>query len=175
MARLTSSSVHTVVWNQPLALRKATCNKQTMSAKPCPPLQLFRAAPNAPVKLPLYEASVPAGFAALTEDYIEKALDLNEHCIRNPTATYFARACGDSMRDAGIHDGDILVVDCALEPRDGQVAVVALDGELTVKRLKESGGALYLVPANPKYSPVKVTPEADIRIWGVVTYVVHKV
>lgn len=130
---------------------------------------------SAPQEFPLYTAAVAAGFPSAADDYVQERLDLNRALIQHPDATYFARASGDSMRDAGIHDGDILVVDCAVDPRDGHVAVVAIDGELTVKRLKEDGGALYLVPANPAYSPIKVSPEADIRIWGVVTYAVHKV
>ena len=84
------------------------------------------------------------------------------------------RASGDSMRDAGIHSGDILVVDRALEPTHGRVVIAALDGELTVKRLRHTGGRLFLVPENPDYAPLEVSPEASFEIWGVVTFVIHR-
>lgn len=124
--------------------------------------------------LPLYLAQVAAGFPSPAEDYIDKKLDLNEHLIRNPAATFFVRAAGDSMRDAGISAGDILVVDRSLEPRDGAIVIAALDGELTVKRLRKKGEGLFLVPDNPDYPAIAVGPDADLTVWGVVTYVIHK-
>ncbi|EPR44311.1 Peptidase S24/S26A/S26B, conserved region [Desulfovibrio sp. X2] len=124
--------------------------------------------------LPLYLAQVPAGFPSPAEDYIDRRLDLNEHLVKNPAATFFVRVSGDSMRDAGITSGDILVVDRSLEPRDGAVVVAALDGELTVKRLRTRRGRLYLMPDNPDYAPVEIDPEASFTVWGVVTFVIHK-
>jgi DNA polymerase V len=124
--------------------------------------------------LPLYLATVPAGFPSPAEDYIDRKLDLNEHLVRHPAATFFVRVDGDSMRDAGITSGDILVVDRALEARDGSIVIAALDGELMVKRLRRKNGRVLLVPDNPDYPPVAVGPEASFEIWGVVTYIIHK-
>ena len=124
--------------------------------------------------LPLYLTPVSAGFPSPAEDYLDKALDLNELLIAHPAATFYVRASGDSMRDAGIHSGDILVVDRAVEPTHGRVVIAALDGELTVKRLRHTGGRLFLVPENPDYAPLEVSPEASFEIWGVVTFVIHR-
>ncbi len=124
--------------------------------------------------LPLSLATVPAGFPSPAEDYIDRRLDLNEHLIRHPTATFFVRAAGESMRDAGVAPGDILVVDRAVEARDGQIVIAVLDGEMTVKRLRRRDGRLLLLPDNPAYAPVEVAPEASFEIWGVVTYIIHK-
>ena len=125
--------------------------------------------------LPLYLAPVSAGFPSPAEDYLDKALDLNELLVAHPAATFYVRASGDSMRDAGIHSGDILVVDRAVEPTHGRVVIAALNGELTVKRLRHTGGRLFLVPENPDYAPLEVAPEASFEIWGVVTFVIHRI
>lgn len=124
--------------------------------------------------LPLYLASVPAGFPSPAEDYIDKKLDLNEFLVRHPAATFFVRVHGHSMSDAGISPGDILVVDRAVEARDGNIVIAALDGELTVKRLKMSKGRILLVAENPDFSPTEIHPEATFEVWGVVTYIIHK-
>ncbi|MEF3696799.1 translesion error-prone DNA polymerase V autoproteolytic subunit [Desulfolutivibrio sp.] len=124
--------------------------------------------------LPLYLASVPAGFPSPAEDYIDKKLDLNEHLVKHPAATFFVRVHGHSMTDAGISPGDILVVDRAVTAASGNIVIAALDGELTVKRLKTSHGRLLLVPENTDYAPTEVDPEQSFEIWGVVTYIIHK-
>ncbi|MFU2208711.1 translesion error-prone DNA polymerase V autoproteolytic subunit [Solidesulfovibrio sp. C21] len=124
--------------------------------------------------LPLYLSTVPAGFPSPAEDYIDKKLDLNEQLVRHPAATFFVRVDGNSMRDARVASGDILVVDRAVEPRDGHIVIAALDGELTVKRLRRKNGQVLLVPENPDYAPVAVGPEASFEVWGVVTYIIHK-
>ena len=126
-------------------------------------------------ELPLFSARVPAGFPSPADDYIDRALDLNEHLIRHPAATFFVRVSGDSMVDAGIHPGDILVVDRAEEPAHGKIIIAALNGELTVKRLSRSRGAVYLLPENPSYAPIEVTPETQFQVWGVVVHVIHTV
>jgi DNA polymerase V len=123
---------------------------------------------------PLYTA-VSAGFPSPADDYIDGGLDLNEYLIRHPAATFFVRANGDSMVDAGIHHGDLLVVDRALEPLDRAVVIAALNGELVVKRIRRSGGRVYLMPDNRSYNPIEVTEEMDAMIWGVVTAVIHQV
>ena len=102
-------------------------------------------------------------------------LDLNEELIRHPEATFYARVRGHSMKDAGIQDGDLLVIDKALEPTDGCVAVCALNNEYTLKRLAVKKDGLYLMPANDEFKPIRINEENDFLVWGVVAYVVHKV
>ena len=123
--------------------------------------------------LPLFMEPVSAGFPSPAGDYMEGKLDLNRHLIRHPAATFFVRVTGDSMIGAGIHSGDLLIVDRAIEPTDGKVVVVALDGELTVKRLHLHDGRVTLVPENERYAPIDITPEHQFEIWGVVTNVIH--
>jgi len=137
-------------------------------------LAIFGCERRAELGLPLYLSTVQAGFPSPAEDYIDKKLDLNEQLVRHPAATFFVRVDGDSMRDAGVASGDILVVDRAVEPRDGHIVIAALDGELTVKRLRRKNGQVLLVPENPDYAPVAVGPEASFEVWGVVTYIIHK-
>ncbi len=122
---------------------------------------------------PLFAGSVSAGFPSPADDYIEGKLDLNEYLIQHPAATFFVRADGDSMIDAGIHPGDILIVDRAIEPVDNSVVIAAVHGELTVKRIRKSGSKLFLVPENICYEPLEVTEEMDVEVWGVVTTVIH--
>ena len=122
---------------------------------------------------PLFLASVSAGFPSPAEDYIEGRLDLNRHLIKHPAATFFVRVAGDSMIDAGIHPGDILVVDRALEPQDSNVVIAVIDGELTVKRISQRHGKLFLVPDNQAYEPLEILEEMEFEIWGVVTSVIH--
>src|SRR5919205_1015091 len=122
---------------------------------------------------PLFLASVSAGFPSPAEDYIEGRLDLNRHLIKHPAATFFVRVAGDSMIDAGIHPGDILVVDRAVEPADGRVVIAVIDGELTVKRIAQRNGRLYLVADNSRYAPLEIVEEMEFEIWGVVTTVIH--
>jgi DNA polymerase V len=137
--------------------------------------EIFTADASTEFELPLAEVSVQAGFPSPAEDYIEDRIDLNEHLIDHPAATYFVRVAGTSMVGAGIHDGDILVVDRALEPVDGKVVVASLDGNLSVKRLKKSDDTVYLMAENDEYEDIEITPHNDFQVWGVVTYVVHSV
>ena len=124
-------------------------------------------------KRPLFASQVCAGFPSPADDYLEGRLDLNEHLIRHPAATFFVRAAGDSMTGAGIHHGDILIVDRALEAKDGAVVIAVLDGELTVKRLARSGARGYLMPDNSRYAPIELGDETEVTVWGVVTHVIH--
>jgi len=123
---------------------------------------------------PLAQAYVPAGFPSPADDYMERPLDLNEYLIRHPAATFFVRVSGDSMTGAGIHSGDLLVVDRAVEPRNDSVVIAGLDGELTVKRIRKHGGSVWLVPDNDDYSPIEVGEETGLDIWGVVIAVIHR-
>lgn len=126
-------------------------------------------------KLPLYSSRVSAGFPSPADDHMERTLDLNDHLIQHPTATFFVRVSGDSMIKAGIHPDDILIVDRSLKAVHGKVIVAALDGQLTVKRLYKKPDKAFLMPENDKYSPIPITEESEIYIWGVVTNVIHKV
>ena len=123
--------------------------------------------------LPIFLGRLPAGFPSPADDYLEGKLDLNRHLIKHPAATFFVRVTGDSMIGAGIHSGDLLVVDRSLEPADKHVVVAVLDGELTVKRLSKQNGILRLLPENLNYQPIEITPQQTIEIWGVVTSVIH--
>lgn len=126
------------------------------------------------IKIPLYSNKVSAGFPSPADDYIECKLDLNEYVIQHPAATFFVRASGDSMKDAGIHSGDMLVVDRSLEATHGKIVIAAINGELTVKRLSQRAGKIQLLPANANYPPIDITEEQDFIIWGVVTHVIHE-
>lgn len=126
------------------------------------------------LSIPVAGADVQAGFPSPAEDYIEKRLDLNELMIKHPAATFFVRTQGESMRDAGIQSGDILIVDRSLEPASGKLIVAVLNGEFTVKRFVKRKGKLYLVAENPDYPDICVEPDSDFQVWGVVTYVIHQ-
>ncbi len=122
---------------------------------------------------PLFMVSVSAGLPTPAEDYIEGRLDLNRHLIKHPAATFFVRVAGDSMVDAGIHPGDILVVDRSLEPQDASVVIAVVDGDLTVKRIARRGDRILLVPDNSAYQPLEIGADMEFEVWGVVTSVIH--
>ncbi len=125
--------------------------------------------------LPLFVTGISAGFPSPADDYIDRKLDLNELLITHPAATFFVRVEGNSMINAGIHSGDILVVDRALEPNNNNIVLAILDGEFTVKRIKKLKNDLYLTPENPDFESIKIDEETNFEVWGVVTYVVHSV
>jgi len=127
------------------------------------------------VNLPLYMTSIEAGFPSPADDYIEGALDLNQHLIKHPAATFFVRVSGESMIKAGIYPGDILIVDRSLEAVDKRIVIAVLDGELTVKRLRIRTCRPSLEPENDRYAPIEIKPDMAFEIWGVVTNVIHKV
>lgn len=124
--------------------------------------------------IPFYGCPVSAGFPSPADDYIEPTLDLNDLLIQNPVATFMVRASGDSMIPAGIFDGDVLVVDRSITAKAGRVVVAAINGELTVKRVRYQGSTMFLDPDNEIYPPIEVTEFTDLTIWGVVTNVIHK-
>ncbi len=124
--------------------------------------------------LPLYDTKVPAGFPSPADDDLASKLDLNQYLIKHPAATFFVRVIGDSMIGAGINDGDILIVDRSIEALNGKIVIAALNGELTVKRLKINSEAQYLMPENDKYQPIPLNDNDEITIWGVVTNVIHQ-
>jgi DNA polymerase V len=126
-------------------------------------------------RAPLFSESVQAGFPSPAQDHIERQLDLNEYLVTHPVATFFVRVQGESMAGAGIHSGDILIVDRSLDPVSGKVIVAVLNGEFTVKRLKKEKGRVWLYPENDDFEPVEIPAESDFEVWGVVTWVIHKV
>jgi DNA polymerase V len=137
-------------------------------------LEFFKPATDKALELPLYTERVPAGFPSPAEDYIDKKLDLNEHLIKNPAATFFVKVSGHSMIGAGIYDGDILVVDRSVEAADKKIIIGVVNGEFTVKRIRKKAGKIWLLPENEKYEAIEVNEEMDFRIWGVVTYAIHR-
>jgi len=133
-------------------------------------LDFYTANTSTHISLPFIEGGIAAGFPSPAQDYIDLNIDLNQELISNPSSTFYARVKGTSMQDAGIMDGDILVIDKSLEPKDGDTAVCFIDGEFTLKYIKFETDMIYLVPANPKFEPIKVTEDNNFCIWGIVTY-----
>ncbi len=124
---------------------------------------------------PLFLSDVSAGFPSPADDYIERNLDLNEHLIQNPAATFFVRVSGDSMIGAGINHGDILIVDRSLEPTTGKIIIAIVNGELTVKRLVKTADSCKLIAENTAYESIEVAEGSDFEVWGVVTFAIHQV
>lgn len=122
---------------------------------------------------PLYSGRVQAGFPSPADDYIEDKIDLNKHLIKKPSATFLVRASGDSMINAGIRDGDLLIVDRSIKPTSGKIVIAAVEGHLTVKRLIIKSGKPWLMPANNDFHPIPVDPESGVLVWGVVTNCIH--
>ncbi|UQZ88311.1 hypothetical protein C4J81_03450 [Deltaproteobacteria bacterium Smac51] len=122
---------------------------------------------------PLYLTMISAGWPSPAQDYIDKTLDLHKHLVKNQAATYFLRVQGDSMVEAGINDGSLLVVDRSITPASGKIVIAAIDGELTVKRYVKRLGRALLEPANSKFKPIDITDQEDVVIWGVVTHAVN--
>ena len=122
---------------------------------------------------PMFTEQVAAGFPSPADDYLEGNLDLNKYLIQHPVATYFVRVTGDSMIGAGIHSGDILIVDRSLEPSNRRVVIAIVNGELTVKRLIRKNGKVILMPENERFQPIEIKDETDLEVWGVVTSVIH--
>lgn len=125
-------------------------------------------------KFPFYGSGLPAGFPSPADDHLEHQLDLHELLVEHPEATFFVRIEGDSMIDAGMHSGDILIVDRSLTPSHEKIVVALLNGEFTVKRLLIKGKKVILAAENPRYLPMEIQEEADFQVWGVVTYVIHR-
>src|SRR5947209_2953896 len=118
--------------------------------------------------VPILLWRVAAGFPSPADDFAESLLDLNDLVIAHPAATFHVRVSGDSMIGAGIHDGDMVVVDRALEARHNDIIIARLGTTSTIKRLYHKGKTRYLVPANAHYQPIKITQETDFQVWGVV-------
>ena len=126
------------------------------------------------LSIPLVTAIVDAGFPSPADDHMERSIDLNEELIRNKAATFCVRVQGESMRDAGIHSGDVLIVDRSVTPRDKQIVVAMIDGGFTVKRLRQRAGEIFLEPANADFPSIQISEDQELTIWGAVTYIIHK-
>lgn len=137
-------------------------------------LEIFRAEVNTELLLPIADEGIKAGFPSPAQDFMDLAIDLNKELVRHPASTFYGRVRGDSMQDAGVYDGDILIIDKSLEPRNGDMAVCFVDGEFTVKYIKIEKDIVWLIPANDSYSPIKITEDNDFLIWGIVTYSIKK-
>jgi len=124
--------------------------------------------------IPIFTSRVQAGFPSPADDHLEDTLDLNTHLIHHQEATFFVKAQGDSMIGAGIHQGDILIVDKSLTPKNGKIVIAVVDGEFTVKRLHKYKGNITLKAENPEFEDIKIRGTDELIIWGVVTSVIHQ-
>ena len=134
-------------------------------------MKISRISPSGPLPLPFFSASVAAGFPSPADDYIESGLDLNEYLVKHPSATFLARASGDSMTRAGILDGALLIVDKSLTPKSGNTVIAAINGELTCKILDIEHKLLRA--ANPSYPSIALDDEMDLLIEGVVVHAIN--
>lgn len=135
-------------------------------------LSIYRVSMEQEMALHLTETGISAGFPSPAQDFMDLSIDLNRELIRNPSSTFYGRVRGDSMTDAGISDGDLLIIDKSLKATDGKIAVCFIDGEFTVKRIKTDADCCWLMPANAKYRPLRVTEENHFLIWGIVIHVI---
>lgn len=126
------------------------------------------------VRRPLFSSRVRAGFPSPAQDHIERSLDLNDLLATGKPSVFYLRLEGDSMVQAGMHEGDYLVVDRAIKPAHNRIVIAVIDGELTVKRLHLQGAVPELRPANPAFAAIRLEGERDFSIWGVVTGVVRR-
>lgn len=133
-----------------------------------------RVCPEKKTRRPLFQSRVQAGWPSPADDYVERSIDLNEELIDDEASTFFVRVSGSSMAEAGIHDGDILVVDRSIEPSDGDVVVAALDNELTLKRYEVRSGHPHLVPEAEGYDPIPIRAGQELVVWGVARHAVHE-
>ena len=126
-----------------------------------------------PLSLPIANESISAGFPSPADDYLDIGIDLNEQLIRNPESTFFLRVSGHSMTNAGINDGDLVIIDRSIDPTPAHIVVAIVEGNFTLKRLTLRDEKLYLEAANSDYSPIDITLYQDVQIWGVAIYSIH--
>ena len=122
------------------------------------------------LELPYVDVGISAGFPSPADDFIELTIDLNRELIKHKDSTFFAKVKGNSMKNAGIFDGDLLIIDKSLEPQDGKIAICQIDGDFTVKRIKKENDIVWLIAENEDYKPIKVTEENELMIWGIVIH-----
>lgn len=129
-------------------------------------LTLVKAQTDIHVSLPLAEVGISAGFPSPAENFIERRIDLNRDLVKDPESTFFAWVDGQSMKDDGINDGDLLVIRKTPVPADGDICVCFLNGEFTLKRVKKEQDKIWLLPSNKKYKPIEVRPDDELTVWG---------
>ena len=137
-------------------------------------LDLFSIIRNTQISTPIFLDKISAGFPSPASDYMENKLDLNEYLIKHPAATFIVKANGSSMINADIHSGDLLIVDRSLNPRNNNIVIASIFGDLTVKKIKKKNESVFLISANDEYPSIEVKEEMECFIWGVVTYVIHE-
>ena len=139
-------------------------------------LHIYSADVSTVLELPFADGGIKAGFPSPAQDYLTDAIDLNKDIIKHKESTFYARVSGDSMKDASIGDGDIVVVDKALDAKDGDFVVAFIDGDFTIKQFKmdKSGEYGWLVPYNSDYSPIRVAADNDFLVWGVITFTIKR-
>ena len=137
-------------------------------------LDLFSIIKNTQISTPVFLDKISAGFPSPATDYMENKLDLNEYLIKHPAATFIVKASGSSMIDADIYSGDLLIVDRSLTPRNNNIVIASIFGDLTVKKIKKKDKSFFLVSANEDYPSIEVKEEMECFIWGVVTYIIHE-
>ena len=135
-------------------------------------MDFFSAETELKLSIPIIEGGISAGFPSPAEDFLDLSIDLNKELVKNPSSTFYARVKGQSMQDMGIDSDDLVIIDKSLEPENGKIAVCFIDGEFTMKRIKIEKDCCWLVPANKKYCPIKVTEANDFLIWGMVVHVI---
>ena len=138
-------------------------------------LDIYSVSTEKMIERPLIDEGIKAGFPSPAEDFLDISIDLNKELIKNPSATFYGRVKGDSMKDAGIDNGDLLIIDKSLEPRNGKIAVCFIDGEFTIKRIKLEKDFCWLMPENKNYKPIKVTEENDFIVWGIVVHIIKTI
>ncbi|MCZ2129893.1 MAG: translesion error-prone DNA polymerase V autoproteolytic subunit [Bacteroidia bacterium] len=138
-------------------------------------IDIFSANTETELALPYVDNGISAGFPSPALDFVDLSIDLNRHLIKNPSATFYGRVKGDSLKNAGISNGDLLIIDRSLEPTNGKIAVCYIDGEFTAKRVQISKKEILLIPENENYQPIRVTEENNFLIWGIVTHVIKDV
>lgn len=140
-----------------------------------PTIDLYSALTDTELALPIITDGISAGFPSPAMDFVDLSIDLNKHLVKHPSSTFYGRVKGVSMKNAGIDNGDLLVIDKSIEPANGKIAVCYIDGEFTLKRIKISKNEILLVPENEDYTPIKVTADSNFMIWGIVTHVIKDV
>lgn len=135
-------------------------------------LDIYFALTETELEIQTLSFSISAGFPSPALDFVDLSIDLNKHLIKHPAATFYGRVKGESMKNAGIYDGDLLVIDKSIKPVHGKIAVCYINGEFTLKQIKLDGKEFWLMPANEKYSPIKIDEHTELNIWGVVTYAI---
>ncbi len=138
-------------------------------------IDIFSAVTETELELPFVGSGISAGFPSPALDFSDISIDLNKYLIKHPAATFYGRIKGESLKNAGINSGDLLIIDRSIEPVNGKIAVCYIDGEFTAKRIKIEKENVLLIAENEDYQPIKVSKDNDFLIWGIVTHVIKDV